>query len=265
MFGLTLTARRVHHRLRGDLLSAGQRRDRARGTDVDGGHLLAEAERHRQVAQVELQRLDHLGIAEVQHAVALLDHGDLGPERGEHRRVLDADHARAHDHHRRRQGLQIQDPVGVQHPVLVELDARRAGRLGAGGDHDEFASDSCSFTAGLVIDTDGVRVEKTAVPGVEVDPVTHQLTAHHVLFLGDDVRGAGEQIRRRDLLLDPVAGAVQFALAHAGQVDHRFAQRLAGDGSGVHAHAAEHPAALDDGDRLAELCRRDGGFLPTGT
>ena len=126
-------------------------------------------------------------------------------------------------------------------------------------------SDRCSVRPGSVLDDNGVRVDESAVPGVEVDPVAHQLTAHHVLLLGDDVLGAGEQIRGRDLLLDAVAGAVQFALAHAGQVDHRFAQRLGRDGAGVDAHAAEHPAALDDGDRLAELCRRDGGLLPART
>jgi hypothetical protein len=40
----------------------------------------------RQVAQVELQRLDDLGVAEVEHAVALLDDGHAAAERGEHRR-----------------------------------------------------------------------------------------------------------------------------------------------------------------------------------
>ena len=152
VFGLALPTRRVHHRLRGDLLTAGQCGDRARGADVDGRHLLAEPERHRQVAQVELQRLDDLGIAEVQHGVALLDDGDLGAERGEHRRVLDADHAGADHHHRRREGLQIQDAVGVEHPVLVELDTGRARRLGAGGDDDVFAADRGSLAPGLVLD-----------------------------------------------------------------------------------------------------------------
>jgi hypothetical protein len=50
VFGLALSPCRVHHRLRGDLLAAGQRRHRSRRADVDGGHLLAEPERHRKVA-----------------------------------------------------------------------------------------------------------------------------------------------------------------------------------------------------------------------
>ena len=128
VLGLTLPSGGVHHRLGGDLLAAGQGGDGACGADVDGGHLLAEAERHRQVAQVEPQRLDDLGVAEVQHRVALLDDGDLGAQRGEHRRVLDADHAGADDHHRRRDRLQVEDPVGVEHPLFVELDA--GGRAG---------------------------------------------------------------------------------------------------------------------------------------
>ncbi len=103
VLGLALPARGVHHRLGRDLLAAGQGGDGAGGADVDGGDLLAEAERDRQVAQVEPQRLDDLGVAEVQHRVALLDHGDLGAERGEHRRVLDADDAGADHHHRRRE------------------------------------------------------------------------------------------------------------------------------------------------------------------
>ena len=139
VFGLALAAGRVHHRFCGDLLTAGQCGHRACSADVDGRHLLAEAERHGQVAQVELERLDHFWIAEVQHRVALFHDGDLGAQGGEHRGVLDADHARADHHHRRREGLQVQDAVGVEHPLLVELDARRACRLGAGGDDDVFA------------------------------------------------------------------------------------------------------------------------------
>jgi hypothetical protein len=87
---------------------------------------------------------------------------------------------------------------------------------------------------------------------------------HHV-DLAADVLGARQQVGDGDLFLDPVAGAVQLALAHAGQVEHRLAQRLGRDGAGVDADAAEHVAALDDRDRLAELGRRDRGLLAAGT
>ena len=98
--GLTLASRGVHHRFGGNLLAAGQGGDRARGADVDGGHLLAEPEGHRQVAQMEFQRFDDLGVAEVQHVGAFFHHGDLGAQRGEHGGVFDADHTGTHDDHR---------------------------------------------------------------------------------------------------------------------------------------------------------------------
>ena len=74
----------------------------------------------------------------------------------------------------------------------------------------------------------------------QLDAVAHQLGAHDLDLLADHVLGAGQQVGRGDLLLDPVAGAVQLALAHPGQVDDRLAQRLRRDGAGVDAHAAEH-------------------------
>ena len=148
VLGLALAARGVHHRFGGDLLAAGQGGDGARAPTSTRGHLFAEAERDRQVAQVEAQRLDDLGVAEVQHVLPLLDDGDLGAQRGEHRRVLDADDAGADHHHRRRDRLEVEDAVGVQHPLLVELDAPGAGRLGAGGDHDVLAADRGALAAG---------------------------------------------------------------------------------------------------------------------
>ena len=126
VIGLALPSRRVHHRLGGNLLAAGQGGDGARGADVDRGHFLAEPERHRQVAQVEFQRLDHLGVAEVEHVVALLHDGHLGAQRGEHRGVLDADHTGADDDHRGRQRLEIEDPVGVEAARLLTYRAAEA-------------------------------------------------------------------------------------------------------------------------------------------
>ncbi len=98
---------------------------------------------------MELQRLDDLGIAELQHVLALLDDGHLGAQRGEHRRVLDADHAGAHYDHRRRQGLEVEDAVGVEHAFLVELHPPGGPRrFGAGGDHDVLAAEGGALTAG---------------------------------------------------------------------------------------------------------------------
>jgi hypothetical protein len=72
--------------------------DGASGADVDGGHLLAEAERDGQLAQVKLKGLNNFGITEVQHGVAFFDDGHLGAQSGEHRCVLDTGHAGT-DHH----------------------------------------------------------------------------------------------------------------------------------------------------------------------
>ncbi len=84
---------------------------------------------------------DHLGVAELEHGIPLLHHGHLGAQRGEHGRVFDTDHARADDHHRPRDRLEVQDSVGVEHALLVELDAGGSGRLGAGGDDDVAPAD----------------------------------------------------------------------------------------------------------------------------
>ena len=105
----------VEHGVGGDPLAALEVRDGAVVVPLDRDHLLAEAERDADVAQVVLERLGDLVVAEVEQAVALLDHGDLGAERGEHRRVLDADHAAADDDERARQVRQLQDAVRVEH------------------------------------------------------------------------------------------------------------------------------------------------------
>ena len=134
--GRPLPAGRVHHRLGGDPLAAAQRGD---GAVV--GHLhaldgLAEPERDRQVAQVEPQRLDDLVVAEGQHVAALVDDRHLGAQGGEHRGVLHADDAGTDHDHRAGDGLQLQDPVGVDDAPVVELDLRWAGRGGSGCQHD---------------------------------------------------------------------------------------------------------------------------------
>jgi hypothetical protein len=106
-----------------------------------------------------------------------------------------------------------------------------------------------------------VLVDEAGVTFVEIDAVAHQLRSDDVDLLADHVLGTGQQVGGGDLLLDPVARPVQLPLAHPGEVDDGLAQGLRRDGAGVDADPTEHAAAFDDGDRLAELGRGDGGLL----
>ena len=137
---------------------------RALRPGLDRGHRLAEPEGDGEVAQVVLERLDDLHVAELEHPLALLDHGDLGAEGGEHGRVLDADHAGAGHHHRARDRLQVNDPVGVDDGALVELDTGRAGRPGAGGD-DDLVRGGPADPAVAAVHFHRVRVDEAARSG----------------------------------------------------------------------------------------------------
>ena len=122
--------------------------------------LLAEPERDRQVAQVELERLDDLGVAEVEHRGPLLDDGDPRAEGGEHRRVLDADHAGADDDHRAGHALQREDAVGVED--VLSSNSTAAGRAGLVPVAMTIVlrGDGVVVAAPLAVDGDGVRVHE---------------------------------------------------------------------------------------------------------
>ena len=111
-------------------------------------HRLGEPERHRQVAQLVQQRADDLLVAEAEHRRPGLHHGDLGAERGEHRRVLDADDPGADHHHRRRHLAHPEDLIGVDDRLAVEFDGRWPGRFGADPDDELVAADQ---RAGAVV------------------------------------------------------------------------------------------------------------------
>jgi hypothetical protein len=59
--------------------------------------------------------------------------------------------------------------------VVVEDDAVRPRRLGAGGDDDVVAADRGVFGLVVALDENGVRVKESAVAGVEIDLVAPQL------------------------------------------------------------------------------------------
>ena len=84
-------------------------------------------------------------------AGALLDHGDLGAERGEHRGVLDADHAGADDDHRRRDAAR-RSRISSESTIVLPSKSTLAGRAGvrAGGDDDLLGGRRCAVVAGVV-------------------------------------------------------------------------------------------------------------------
>jgi hypothetical protein len=262
--GHALAARGVHDGLGRDLLAALQEGHRAVVVGLHGGHGLAEPERHGQVAQVVLERLDHFQVAELQHPVALLDHGDLGAQCGEHRGVLDADHPGPGYHHGPRHPLQVLDAVRVDHGPLVERHAGRPGRPGAGGD-DDVRRAGRPDPAGAVVDLQRFRAGEPAHAGQDRDPVAGELAADDVVFPADHVPGAGRQVRDGDVFLDPVARPVHLALVQAGQVEHGLAQGLGRDRAGVHADAADHVGPLHDAHPPVQLGSGDGRFLAART
>jgi hypothetical protein len=105
--GCGLAAGGVEDDLRRDAFPPAQVRDDTACVTLDGGDFLAEPEDDPKVAEVILQRLDDLGVDEVEETRALLDHRHLDTQGGGHRRVLEADDATSHDGHRLRDALEI--------------------------------------------------------------------------------------------------------------------------------------------------------------
>ena len=76
----------------------------------------------------------------------------------------------------------------------------------------------------LALDQHRVLVDKAAVAGVKLDAIAHQLRAHHILFLTNDVLGAGQQVGGGDVFFDAVTRAVELALHQLAS--HRFPLEL---------------------------------------
>ena len=77
----------------------------------------------------------------------------------------------------------------------------------------------------------------------------------------DDRALAKHEIADRDVALDVKVDAVEPALAQAGEIERRLAQRLGWNRAGVDRRAARLRRALDDADALAEVRRLRGALF----
>ena len=109
-----------------------------------------------------------------------------------------------------------------------------------------------------------VRIDETGNAVHHVDAVARQLRFGHVDLGLDHRLDAESQVRHGDLFLHPVVHAVDRAVVVAGEMQHRLAHGLGGDGAGVDAHAAHHLPGLDHGHALAHLGGGHGGPLARG-
>jgi hypothetical protein len=95
-------------------------------------------------------------------------------------------------------------------------------------------ADGGVFGLVVVLEENGVRVEESAVAGVEIDRVAPQLGSHHVDLPADHVCGAGMQV-------GVVAGGVESTLFIP--VRYTMPSRSVSTGScPCSRNAAEHPA-----------------------
>ena len=97
------------------------------------------------------------------------------------------------------------------------------------------------------------------------DAIAPQLGPDHVALGAHHVMRAEQQILDPHLALGSERFAVQRALAPAGEVDHRLAQCLAGNGPGVDADAADVVLFLAHRHALTELGGLGRGALAAGT
>jgi hypothetical protein len=214
---------------------------------------------------VVLQRLDHLAIDELEQSRSRLDHGSVDAQRRQHRRVFDADHSAAHDRGRARYLVVLfdQEAVGVEHAPAIDRDLGVVRGARAAGDQHVVRRDL--FRRLFAFDAQAMRRDEMRVPGQDAHAIALELIAKHLQLAIDDLQHAKRQIFGRDLLAQRVVAAIERALLEPREIEHGFAQRLAGDGSGVQTHAADHRQLVDNRDLLSQLRRGDRSLVTRRT
>ena len=91
-------------------------------------------------------------------------------------------------------------------------------------------------------DFDRVLVDERRLADDHVDAIAGELILNHVPFVLADLEHLAAQVVHRDLALAAVELVVHVAVAIAGEVQDRFADRLRGDRAGVEADAAQQLA-----------------------
>ena len=186
--------------------------------------------------------------------VLFFDERYLNSQGGKHAGVFTADDAAAHDQHRGRHLVQVDDGVGVVDARIVERKILGPVRVRTCGNQRDVALDFKWGTA-LGLDSHRVRVHKRRLAHIDRDVMPAQILHDAGAFRFLDNPLAAEEITDRHLLLESAKiEVVKLALAKAGQNQRRLAHGLRRKGAGICGGAAQNRLALNQGHALAKEC-----------
>ena len=151
---------------------------------------------------------------------------------------------------------QLHQLIAQQDRASVDGHVWRLGRPRTGGD-DERIGPACRLALG-VDDLDRVRVREAGGAAEQCNAVAGELRLRDVDLVLDHLLNPEGQVRHGDLFLHPVVDAVDALVLEARQMQDRLTHRLAGDGAGIDARAADDILALDERDAPALLGGVDG-------
>ena len=195
--------------------------------------------------------------------VAAIHQMHFGTQRGERAGIFAADHAAADHDELLRQRLEFEDFVRVMHAVVLEGELRRSQGRRTCGDENLLAVNQF-FRAAFTHNPDGMRIHETrcavelghaAQRQPRLDPLP--FTVRHLFLVPHEVGDGGFAAERK-------VHAMKSARAPARKHERGFAQRLAGDGAGVDARAADQRAFSTRATRLPSRPAAIAPLAPAG-
>ncbi len=168
------------------------------------------------VAHVVGQRFHHFGVRKFQQSRTLLHNRHTHAQRGEHARVLHADHATAHHDQRFRNLCHVQNLIAINDRPSIHRHFRIDRRLRTRRDH---CVRRFQFIASVtVFHLHPMRVQKTSYSMQQVHSIAVQLILNYRDFAFDHPLHAVIQVRHGHGFFHSIIGAVKILIIKSGKV-----------------------------------------------
>src|SRR5207253_3193877 len=183
--------------------------------------------------------------------IATVDQSDLEAKRHKNGSVFAANDATTNYGQAFGYAVHLQKGVGVEGVDIVEGDLRRAMRLRARGDEDHIALEPARAVGSR--DHNRVTVFEGRLAANELNLVQRQILQNPAALHVHDFAFVMHEVVHSEILFERVIDAIKTALFQAREIERRFAQSLAGNGTSIDATAAQVLGAFDQGDALAKI------------